>query len=87
MTTTTTSTETFRTVGRCKSCKAVNVAETDSKYSPKWIVCPCGKQVQTIPVTGRMVETVKCGPRCTSARGASCDCSCGGRNHCSDYAK
>lgn len=31
------------------------------------------------------VTDCKCDGRCTSARGANCECSCGGANHGADY--
>lgn len=43
------------------------------------------------PLVGREVEGhhrehVKCDARCTNARGHSCECSCGGKNHGSGLA-
>ena len=85
MTTTTVTTE-VRTIGACKHCKTVNVASASSKFVTVWVACrECGKQVQTLPVTGRYKENVKCGARCTSGRSGSCDCSCSGKNHGIDY--
>lgn len=34
----------------------------------------------------RTVAAIPCGPKCQSAKGPSCDCSCGGANHGSNYA-
>jgi hypothetical protein len=35
---------------------------------------------------GRVVATITCDARCTTARGPKCDCSCGGANHGADHA-
>lgn len=50
-------------------------------------LCPsCGK----VMVYGGLVaiknERVKCDARCTSARGHTCECSCGGKNHGADWS-
>lgn len=45
-----------------------------------------GSSAEFIVVRGRVVESVKCGPKCRGAVGPSCDCSCGGDNHGSGHA-
>lgn len=50
-------------------------------------LCPkCGHLMTGKPVEGRVVESVPCDARCTGARGHTCDCSCGGKNHGKDWA-
>lgn len=41
----------------------------------------CGKAMDYGILQGHLRPEVKCDARCTSARGHSCDCSCGGANH------
>lgn len=48
--------------------------------------CPvCDVCVKFAPIRVRVTRT-DCGPRCTSAMGPSCDCTCGGANHAADHA-
>jgi hypothetical protein len=41
----------------------------------------CGRALIAQRLQARTVESVRCDARCTSAKGHSCDCSCGGANH------
>lgn len=43
--------------------------------------CECGVDFQVKPLSRGWNRTTKCGARCTSAIGPSCDCQCGGKNH------
>lgn len=46
------------------------------------VPCECGRRcVGLSPVKGKFVAEHKCDARCTSAKGHSCECSCGGKNH------
>lgn len=55
----------------------------DGRCQSGQLVClSCGSERLTIySVTGRERPDVICGPVCQGARGVSCDCQCGGRNH------
>lgn len=45
-------------------------------------LCPtCHHAMKYGVLDGTVVEGHVCDARCTSARGPSCDCSCGGKNH------
>jgi hypothetical protein len=51
-------------------------------------MCPsCARPMQYGMLTATVREEVKCDARCTGARGHSCDCSCGGRNHGSGWSQ
>lgn len=55
-----------------------------SKYGAT--ACPaCDVSVKFVPIRAKVTET-ECGPRCTSAVGPACDCTCGGKNHSADHA-
>ncbi len=43
--------------------------------------CKCGRAMTWGWLQASVVESVKCDARCTGARGFTCDCSCGGKNH------
>ena len=54
--------------------------------NPAYAQCPCGAyRTNRARVLGKVTGHV-CGARCTSARGATCDCECGGENHGIDHA-
>jgi len=43
--------------------------------------CPgCGAELHAKPLKGRVTEE-PCGAKCLAAKGPTCDCSCGGKNH------
>lgn len=49
------------------------------------VPCACGERIVFAkPVHGKRNDTVRCDARCTGAKGHSCECSCGGRNHGAD---
>jgi hypothetical protein len=48
------------------------------------LVSCCGASVVVKPIRGTVTEK-KCGTRCTSAVGPSCDCECGGERHAQDH--
>lgn len=49
--------------------------------------CPqCKKPMTWNRVQGVHNPDVKCDARCTGARGHTCECSCGGKNHGADWA-
>ncbi len=41
----------------------------------------CGRVLRARPVLGKVNVRVKCDARCTHAKGHSCECACGGKNH------
>ncbi|MEO8973624.1 MAG: hypothetical protein ABI406_18700 [Ktedonobacteraceae bacterium] len=48
-------------------------------------LCPCCKHIGIEKIVkGKQSEHV-CDARCTGAKGADCECSCGGENHGKDY--
>lgn len=48
--------------------------------------CPtCSMAASFKPIKVTITET-ECGPKCMTARGPRCDCSCGGYNHSKGYA-
>ena len=52
-------------------------------------VCPVNPKRTVIVmryVSGKTNPAVPCDARCTTARGHSCECSCGGKNHGADHA-
>jgi hypothetical protein len=68
-------------IGRCPVKGCGHVARQLGAFS-RPARCPEHEQRITLePVWGELVETVRCDARCQNARGASCDCSCGGANH------
>jgi len=49
--------------------------------------CPgCGKRMTWNYLKAVLVVEHKCDARCTNARGHSCECSCGGKNHGQGWA-
>jgi len=46
----------------------------------------CGNPQLAKEVRGRFNAAVPCNAKCTSAKGFSCECSCGGKNHGAGYA-
>lgn len=54
-----------------------------------WLVVPCracGTLIDGKPIAGKVKKDVACNAVCTGAKGHSCECSCGGRNHGADHA-
>lgn len=50
-------------------------------------ICPnCSRMMSYGALEARISPAHKCDVRCTSARGNSCECSCGGRNHGADWS-
>lgn len=50
-------------------------------------ICPnCGHMMQTGILKGRFNADIPCNAKCTGARGHSCECSCGGANHGSQWS-
>lgn len=51
------------------------------------LVCPgCGMARAAEPVRGKYSAKHKCGARCLSATGTTCECSCAGKNHGAGHA-
>ena len=48
---------------------------------PLGVCTGCGKMMSFGQLVGTRNDSVPCDGRCTGARGHSCDCSCGGKNH------
>lgn len=69
---------------RCGDCLTVFAA--DSAKAHDGLLCACGGRSKVLGKVrrGRLVIDAlacPCDGRCTGARGPSCDCSCGGKNH------
>ena len=77
--TTTTATKTAGFLGKCSGgCGTVKTSEKFVKHS-------CGAWITAYtPIKARVTDH-NCGPRCTSALGPSCDCTCGGERHGEDH--
>jgi len=52
------------------------VRREDDAHAP----CVCGRRMEPREVQGS-VTTTKCGAKCRSSKGPSCECACGGANH------
>lgn len=70
----------------CKRCKAHRRVEAGDIVpivnNAPWIACcDSGRQMDAKPLKGFFCAEVKCGALCTGAKGHTCDCSCGGKNH------
>lgn len=51
-----------------------------------WVNCPeCSKRAMLKKVEGEFNPDHKCDVRCTSAKGHTCRCACGGANHGADW--
>ena len=48
---------------------------------PLGVCDSCGHAMTFSSLVARVQADVPCDARCTGARGHSCDCSCGGKNH------
>lgn len=69
---------------RCKC--GVTRRYPEATWWPPQRKCPsCGKWVEGNAVVGTENERIKCGPKCRSAKGPDCECSCGGQNHGEDW--
>ena len=50
-------------------------------------LCPgCGKNMKYAALVAVTHAEIKCDARCTGARGHTCECSCGGKNHGARWA-
>ena len=86
---------TSASIAKCNRCKSIFRMTAAQRTALRDELRTCGDYCPTCktqPVThsvivGRVVDTITCGGRCTSAKSGSCDCSCGGENHGSDYAR
>lgn len=80
---------TNRYIGRCQyGCKANLSTEIESNASTHKVDCPttgCSRYVILRKVEGEFNPDHKCDVRCTSAKGHTCRCACGGANHGSDW--
>lgn len=47
----------------------------------KGLCSSCGKAMKYGFLRANLVPSIPCGSKCLTARGPSCDCSCGGENH------
>jgi hypothetical protein len=41
----------------------------------------CNRAMRAFEIQGRYSDKIECGPRCQSATGPSCECTCRGENH------
>lgn len=46
----------------------------------------CGKLMSNKPIKGTYNKDIPCTPKCTAAKGANCECACGGKNHGGSFA-
>lgn len=77
--------------GRPSYSRAVSVEGRSSSYRDRHdlarfilqaVPSGCEHESRTFAlISGSFSESVKCGPKCRSAVGASCECECGGENH------
>ncbi len=74
-----------RFIGRCRTCKTVNV-RTDILGWTLNTSCDSCKSRMTVKRIDGKVSATKCGPKCTGAIGPACDCECGGENHGGGHA-
>ncbi len=66
-------------LGKCSGgCGTVKTSEKFVKHS-------CGAWITGYTEIKTRVTDHECGPRCTSALGPVCDCTCGGENHGEDH--
>lgn len=79
-----------RLIARCKAkdCKFCKAFDEDPNTGPFLRIvnnekCPDHprRMLDVHQVHGTLNESTKCDPRCTSAIGPNCSCSCGGANH------
>lgn len=75
--TTATATGTF--LGTCSAC------HTTVKTAEKFVQHSCGAWITSYKEIKARTTEHKCGVKCTSALGPSCDCECGGERHGSDH--
>lgn len=66
-------------LGRCSGCKAT------VRTTEKFVQHTCGAWITAYQPIRARVTAHQCGPRCTSALGPACDCTCGGREHGADH--
>lgn len=80
---------TFRaTVERCGSnyVRPAGVPFAGESDARPIAPCPaCGRFRYGKAIVGRISTVHTCGAKCRSSKGPSCDCSCGGENHGTDY--
>lgn len=69
-----------RSLGRCLNCKHTMAYDAGTGGRPTKCASCGSNSLKWQWVSGRVTST-KCGSRCTSAVGPSCDCECGGHNH------
>jgi hypothetical protein len=73
-----------RVIGKCYNGHVINTTPVAFVANCK-VACPaCGVVAIVDFMRIKLVEDKKCGTRCTSAVGPSCDCSCGGERHAMD---
>lgn len=81
-----TETTVFAFNGRPHSHSRVLTADADRRYGRTFIACPsCQATVDVKAIRGTYSDRKRCGVRCTSAIGPSCDCQCSGENHGADH--
>lgn len=74
---------TARFIGRCGNGHSVSGTNGDF-VGGGLIRCGCGLVATVRCMTVRITDH-QCGPKCTSALGPVCDCTCGGENHGADH--
>jgi len=80
-------------MARCLVCKSAHRVEGQARRAyvgygryeeriswPQAETTCCGRPMRTDKIRGRVTDQ-PCDARCTHAKGSSCECSCGGKNH------
>lgn len=80
----------YRYLGQCSKahggCGQRLSLVLPEKKSVHWVTCPsCSNRAMLKRVEGEFNPDHKCDIRCTSARGHTCRCACGGANHGADW--
>lgn len=68
--------------GKWEPLQPVDVVRAFGDELPriKCAACGCGRMTGR-PIEGHLNPAVKCGAKCTHAKGHVCECECGGANH------
>ena len=71
----------YATLAATHDCRVTYLASHPLERSPAASLCTPGNHYSVKAIKGTYRPDVTCDSRCTGAKGASCDCSCGGENH------
>lgn len=77
--------ESWNDLAATHTCRmAYLIAHPSSGGTPAGSVCAPGNHYVIRRIKGHYNPDRACDARCTGAKGATCDCSCGGTNHGAD---